>query len=154
MIKLTEEQISDIAQDLEVGFKCFIHKQTGEVKTLPDELNGNMEMDEELWQDVIDEIDNDAENFIVIEGMDSHESYLLMEKFIDTVDDKQLAARLTNAINVPKPFHTFRYELDYTDEYLQKWYAFKSQQMIEWVKEQLSDEKSESIDDDNDKSED
>jgi len=137
MITLTEEQISDIAQDLEAGLKCFIHKVTGEVKTLPDELNSNMEMDEELWQDVIDEIDNDEENFIVIEGMDSHESYLLMEKFIDTVDDKQLAARLTNAINVPKPFHTFRYELDYRDEYLQKWYAFKSQQMIEWVKKHL-----------------
>ena len=41
MIKLTEEQISDIAQDLEAGLKCFIHKVTGEVKTLPDELNGN-----------------------------------------------------------------------------------------------------------------
>ena len=137
MIKLTEEQISDIAQDLEAGLKCFIHKVTGEVKTLPDELNGNMEIDEELWQDVIDEIDNDAENFIVIEGMDSRESYILMEKFIDTLEDKQIAARLTNAINVPKPFHTFRYELNYSDEYLQKWYAFKSQQMIEWVKKHL-----------------
>ncbi|MBL0106345.1 MAG: hypothetical protein IPP52_03360 [Ignavibacteria bacterium] len=137
MIKLTEEQISDIAQDLEAGLKCFIHKVTGEVKTLPDELNGNMEIDEELWQDVIDEIDNDAENFIVIEGMDSRESYMLMEKFIDTLEDKQIIARLTNAINVPKPFHTFRYELDYSDEYLKKWYAFKSQQMIEWVKKHL-----------------
>ena len=137
MIKLTEEQISDIAQDLEAGLKCFIHKVTGEVKTLPDELNGNMEIDEELWQDVIDEIDNDEENFIVIEGMDSRESYILMEKFIDTLEDKQIAARLTNAINVPKPFHTFRYELNYSDEYLQKWYAFKSQQMIEWVKKHL-----------------
>ena len=137
MIKLTEEQISDIAQDLEAGLKCFIHKVTGEVKTLPDELNGNMEIDEELWQDVIDEIDNDEENFIVIEGMDSRESYMLMEKFIDTLEDKQIIARLTNAINVPKPFHTFRYELDYSDEYLKKWYAFKSQQMIEWVKKHL-----------------
>jgi len=137
MIKLTDEQISDIAQDLEAGLKCFIHKVTGDVKTLPDELNSNMEMDEELWQDVIDEIDNDEENFIVIEGMDSRESYILMEKFIDTVEDKQIAARLTNAINVPKPFHTFRYELDYSDEYLKKWYAFKSQQMIEWVKKHL-----------------
>ncbi len=137
MIKLTDEQISDIAQDLEAGLKCFIHKVTGDVKTLPDELNSNMEMDEELWQDVIDEIDNDAENFIVIEGMDSRESYILMEKFIDTLEDKQIAARLTNAINVPKPFHTFRYELNYSDEYLQKWYAFKSQQMIEWVKKHL-----------------
>ena len=137
MIKLTDEQISDIAQDLEAGLKCFIHKVTGDVKTLPDELNSNMEMDEELWQDVIDEIDNDEENFIVIEGMDSRESYMLMEKFIDTLEDKQIIARLTNAINVPKPFHTFRYELNYSDEYLQKWYAFKSQQMIEWVKKHL-----------------
>ena len=132
MIKLTDGQLSDIAQELEMGMVCYVHKETGELKSIPEEM-----IDEEEWEDVLNEIDNDAENYIEIEKMDSNHSYRVMERFIDTVDDKQFADRLLNAINRSKPFHNFRYELDYSDEYLKKWYAFKSQAMIEWVKEQL-----------------
>jgi len=132
MIKLTDRQIYDITQDLDCGMNCFVHKVTGEVKSFPEEM-----IDEEEWEDVIDEIENDAGNYIEIEKMDSNHSYKVMERFIDTVEDKQLADRLYNAINRSKPFHNFRYELDYSDEYLKKWYAFKSQAMIEWVREQL-----------------
>ncbi len=137
MIKLTEEQISDIAQELEIGMQCFVNKETGELKSIPDELREEAISDDELWQDEINEIENNIEKYIVINVMDSHDSYIVMEKFIDTVEDKQFAKRLTNAINVSKPFHNFRYELDQSGEYLNKWYAFKSQQMIEWVKKQL-----------------
>jgi len=132
MIKLTDDQLSDIAQELEMGMECYVHKETGELKSLPEEM-----IDEEEWEEVIDEIEKDAGNYIEIEKMDSNHSYKVMERFIDTVEDKQLADRLYNAINRSKPFHNFRYELDYSDEYLKKWYAFKSQAMIEWVKEQL-----------------
>jgi len=132
MINLTDRQIYDITQDLECGMNCFVHKVTGEVKSVPEDM-----VDEEEWEEVIDEIENDAGNYIEIEKMDSNHSYKVMERFIDTVEDKQLADRLYNAINRSKPFHNFRYELDYSDEYLKKWYAFKSQAMTEWVKEQL-----------------
>ena len=132
MIKLTDDQLSDIAQELEMGMECYVHKVTGELKSFPEEM-----IDEEEWEDVMDEIDNDAGNYIEIEKMDSNHSYKVMERFIDTVEDKQLADRLYNAINRSKPFHNFRYELDYMDEYLKKWYAFKSLAMTEWVKEQL-----------------
>jgi len=132
MINLTDRQIYDITQDLECGMNCFVHKLTGEVKSVPEDM-----VDEEEWEEVIDEIENDAGNYIEIEKMDSNHSYKVMERFIDTVEDKQLADRLYNAINRSKPFHNFRYELDYSDEYLKKWYAFKSQAMTEWVKEQL-----------------
>lgn len=132
MINLTDRQIYDITQDLDCGMNCFVHKLTGEWKSVPEDM-----VDEEEWEEVIDEIEKDAENYIEIEKMDSNHSYRVMERFIDTVEDKQLADRLYNAINRSKPFHNFRYELDYSDEYLKKWYAFKSQAMTEWVKEQL-----------------
>ena len=132
MINLTDRQIYDITQDLDCGMNCFVHKVTGEVKSFPEEM-----IDEEEWEDEMDEIDKDAGNYIQIEKMDSNHSYRVMERFIDTVEDKQLADRLLNAINRSKPFHNFRYELDYSEEFLKKWYAFKSQAMIEWVREQL-----------------
>lgn len=132
MIKLSDEQIKDIAQELEIGMSCFVNKKTGELKSIPEEL-----IDEEEWQDIIDEIENNSENFIEVENMDSHESYNLMLRFVDTVEDKQLSIRLNNALNGQKPFHTFRYELNYSDEYLDKWYEYKSRHMISWVKDQL-----------------
>ena len=39
MIKLTEKQLSDIAQELEIGMTCFIHKDTGEMKSYPADLD-------------------------------------------------------------------------------------------------------------------
>ena len=92
---------------------------------------------DEVWQDVLDEIDKDAKNYVEVERMDSHESYKLMERFVETVEDDQLANRLANALNVAKPFHTFKYELDYSDEYRKKWYDFKAKEMVEWVRDQL-----------------
>ena len=35
-MKLSSKQINSIAQDLECGFICFVHKETNEVKSIPD----------------------------------------------------------------------------------------------------------------------
>ena len=36
MIKLADQQIKEIAENLDCGMKCFFNKQTGEIKTLLD----------------------------------------------------------------------------------------------------------------------
>ncbi len=137
MIKLSESQIKDIAEELEIGMKCFIHKETGEMISYPDELKGFM-IDEELWEEQIGRVEKDGDSYIEIEGMDSQSSFRLMEDFIDTVEDKNLSARLDYALSRPKPFQNFKYEIDYSGEYRQKWFDYKSQRTIEWVREQLN----------------
>lgn len=136
MNKLTEEQISEIAQELDMGMICYIHKKSGKMESFPDELQGNYP-DEELWKEDMDKVENNIENYIEINGMHSNDAYRLMEEFIYIMDDKNLALKLSKAINYSKPFHNFRYELEKSGEYLQKWYEFKAGKMIEWVKDQL-----------------
>ena len=34
MIKLTDQQIKEIAENLDCGMRCFYNKQSGEIKTL------------------------------------------------------------------------------------------------------------------------
>ena len=58
-----------------------------------------------------------------------------MEEFIDTVDDEQLKQKLIYALNRNKPFRNFKYEIDYSDEYRQRWFDFKNRKYFEWVEE-------------------
>ncbi len=34
MIKLTKDQIKEIAEELDCGMRCYINKETGEIKTV------------------------------------------------------------------------------------------------------------------------
>ena len=36
MINLTKDQIKEIAEQLDCGMRCYINKETGEIKTTPD----------------------------------------------------------------------------------------------------------------------
>lgn len=35
MIPLTDEQLGEIAQELEIGMVCYVHQQTGELIAFP-----------------------------------------------------------------------------------------------------------------------
>jgi hypothetical protein len=74
---------------------------------------------------------------VEIEKMDSHESFRLMEKFIDTVDNVPVHDRLEEALRRPKPFANFKFDIDNSGLYRQKWFDFKKLQMIEWVRGQV-----------------
>ena len=121
MIKLTEAQIDDIAQDLDCGMKCYIHKENGEIISIPDELRG-LEPDEEFWGEDMKKIEDDYKDYIEVEGMNSTEAFRVMEDFANIMDSKELSVKLINALNRRKPFQNFKDEIDYSGEYRQKWF--------------------------------
>jgi hypothetical protein len=57
MVAITKEQIKEIAEQLECGFRVYFHKETGELLCIPDE---NQHMDMDYWQEDIDKVE---ENF-------------------------------------------------------------------------------------------
>lgn len=138
MIKLTENTIREIYQDLDCGMRCFYNPNTDELKSLPD-FNSDPYADKEMWQDVSEELDSNFENYIEFEKMPSRESFLIMTDFIDNITDKRIQARLINAINKSKPFQNFKYEIDNSGEYRQKWVDFKEQEYYKWIKNQIAD---------------
>ena len=135
MINLTKDQIKEIAEQLDCGNRCYINKETGDIKTTPDFDNGYA--DEELWADVLEELEENWDKYIQIEKMESHESFEIMADFAENVDSRELRDGLINALNKKHPFQNFKWVVDNSGPYRQKWFDFKNQRLIEWVKDQL-----------------
>lgn len=134
MIKLTGQQIKNIAEELECGMRCYYNKKTGEIKNVLD-FDKNPDADTELWEDELVEIENHYDDYIEFEGMESHESFEIMEDFADRIDDLGLKSELFGALSRKHPFRNFKDIIDNSGPYRQDWFDFKSQRYIEWVKD-------------------
>jgi hypothetical protein len=56
MISLTNDQIKEIAEQLDCGMRCYINKETGEIKTVLN-FESRQTDDREPWEDVLNELD-------------------------------------------------------------------------------------------------
>lgn len=124
IIKLTKDKIREIYQDLDCGMRCSYNPETYEIKSLPD-FDSNPYADEDMWQDVSEEIDSNFDKFVEFDKLPTDEYSQLMTDFIDTVAGKKVRFRLINALNKSKQFRNFKYEIDNSGEYRQKWFDYK-----------------------------
>lgn len=136
MIKLTEEQIREIADNLETGMRCYYNTKTGELKTIINTENW-LDADMEPWEDDIEEIEENWDDFIEFDNLESHESFEIMEKFAENIDDVRLQEKLFHALNKSKPFRNFKWVVDNSGEYREQWFDFKKQWYIRVVKNQI-----------------
>jgi hypothetical protein len=135
---MEKEKIKDIVDNLDLGMSCFIHSESKEIKFIPDE-DKYYGMDMEFFQADIDEIENNFGDYIQISGMNSGDSFKVMEAFIETVDDDKLSDQLIDALNRPKPFRNFKFVVDDSGPYRDQWFKFKEAKMTEWVEAQLQE---------------
>ena len=68
MIKLTKDQIKEIADQLECGNRVYLNKETGIIIFTPDFDSGYA--DEELWEDDINELEENWDKYIEIDRME------------------------------------------------------------------------------------
>jgi hypothetical protein len=137
MILLTTEQIREIAEQLDCGFRCFINKHNREQIFLYGNEDDFFEPEDDAWADERKKIDKNPGDYLEIEKMESRDSFFVMEDFADTVDSVKLRKDLIYVLNQKKPFSKFKYVIDNSGEYRDKWFAFKAERMQEWVKEQV-----------------
>ena len=133
---MTREQIKDIAENLDCGFRCFIHRDTREVKFVPDR-DRFPDMDTDPWAADYKEIKRKRDDYIEIDAMSSGDSFRLMADFVDTVDDNRTRARLEQALNGSKPFRNFKFQIDNSGPFRIKWFEFKETRLIAWVEDML-----------------
>jgi len=138
MINLTKDQIKEIADQLDCGMRCYVNKETGNIKSIPDFDNWFSD-DLEPWSDLINELEENRDKYIEIEKMESHESFEIMADFAENVDSKELKNSLINALNKKHPFRNFKWVVDNSGLYRQKWFDFKNQRNIEWVENKLDE---------------
>lgn len=135
---ITKEKIKDIAENLDCGFRCFIHTDTKEIKFVPD-LNKHPDMESDDWVADNEEIENNFDFYVEIEPMDSGESFQLMTDFVDTVNDEKIKEKLEQAVNGAKPFRNFKFQVDNSGSYRDMWFKFKEKRLMDWVENQLKE---------------
>jgi hypothetical protein len=138
MISLTKDQIKEIAEQLDCGMRCYINKETGELKTVLNFESWQTD-DREPWEDVLNELDENWDKYFEIERMESHESFKIMADFVESVDSRELRVRLINSLNRKHPFQNFKWVVDNSGPYRQRWFDFKNQRNIEWVENKLDE---------------
>jgi len=92
----------------------------------------------------IDDVDlpKDLENnprYRLIDPMPAHESFQIMEDFVDSLGDTEEAIKLGDALNRQKPFRQFKDTLHQDTNLSDAWYAFEQQELKrlagEWCEE-------------------
>ena len=139
MLKLTKEQIYDLAQELDIGNRCFIHKKTGEFMFLPDFEESGYD-GEEFFEEEIEKLENNFTDYIEIDRPRSHDSFQFMADFTEQLQDRNpLKNRLINALNKRKPFREFKFLIDNSGAYRQAWFDFKNAQLCQWVMDKFEE---------------
>lgn len=137
MKTLTEQQINEIAEDLNCGLRCYVHRQTNELVSIPDTSQFAM-LDTEGWEEEIEKLEKNSTDYLEIEPMCSRDAFEIMEDFTHSLEgNNALKGRLIRALERRKPFREFKFEIDNSGDEREQWFAFKKQRMIEWVKKQL-----------------
>ena len=135
MMNFSEEKIKEIAEELESGYRCYIHLETGEYKSIPD--IDEAYLDDELWGDFISEIEDNIDDYFEFEQMPQNDSFKMMKEFITTINDKSLQNHLNDVLSKPKPFRNFKKVIENAGSILEKWFKFKDNKYLEFVKFQI-----------------
>ncbi len=137
MINLTKEQIKEIAEQLDCGFRSFVHKENGELLFTPDTLR-HPDMDLDAWSEENEKLDNNFMDYLEIEPLESRDSFQIMADFAESLtDSNKLKEKLFNALNRRGPFREFNFVIDNSGEYREEWFKFKDQKLRDWVQENI-----------------
>lgn len=133
----TPEKIAEIAEELSLGFRAFLHKKTGETVFIPNELD-IADADLTLWSDEVASVEANPSDYEEIEKWTSSDEFIVMENFTRQLSqNKPLRQKLSNALNENKPFRKFKAIIQEDGEQLERWYLYKKQCQINYVKNQL-----------------
>jgi hypothetical protein len=136
MLTFTQEQIKEISEQLDCGFRAFYHKVTGDLIFVPD-ADRLINIDMDGWRDDLDKLDENPSDYNQIDAMEASDSFRVMADFAEQLTDSGLRDKLVNALNKPNPFSKFKFVIDNSGEHRQNWFDFKNKRYIEWTEEQL-----------------
>jgi len=128
--------VKEVASSIDAGFVCFLNTDTLEIDEYPRELLSNSYLYKMNSGVSLDELNlkyTQWENYITIEPLETNESFRIMEKYAEQVDNSRLRAQLVNAIYNPKPYANFKRIIDNSD-FRQDWFDFKDMQLQDYVK--------------------
>jgi uncharacterized protein YktA (UPF0223 family) len=135
---LSEEQIKEIAEYLDMGFSCYYHIHTKNILKFPNDEMLEMEDDDDVYAKEREELEENFMEYRYIDKMSSIESFHMMSAFIDSLNDlNEAKEKLIVSITLKKPFRQFKDVLDNYLETKELWYIFRQESLQNWVKQQI-----------------
>jgi Uncharacterised protein family (UPF0158) len=127
--------IKEIAQHLDGGATCYVHKGTHEVTTISGTKEQEVEDPEaaELLQETIEYMEAKSELYLKIEQIPSKDQIQMMRDFIEEIPEPELSRELTNALNRKNPIRNFTQVINSNEGLGQHWHNFKMEEYQRWV---------------------
>ena len=132
--------IREIAMSIDGLTDVYYSPTTQEIVYIPTPsiLFDEDEFYEDFKED-LEKVTNQDNDFIKFEAIRGRESFNIMERFTEQVDDLRLQAKLEYSLDNKKPFQHFKHVIDHSD-YRQKWFDFKQSELEIIVRRQLENE--------------
>jgi len=116
--------VKEIAEYLEMGHIVFVNPETLEIDNVPkdyDSMATGIEYDYDK-----------VEDWIEIEPLESHESYEIMESFVENLPESKEKTKLANAVEGYKPFANFN-RLIHNSEERENWFKYRTCRLEKYV---------------------
>jgi len=137
MTSTTTDIVKEIAEQLDSGFRAFIHKTTGQLLFVPDS-NNYSDIDLDSWDEELEQLENNFSDYYEIDKWTSSEAFEIMTEFVDQLTDINLQNRLFDALRKNKPFREFKFIIDNSGDFRQQWFDFKNKWQQDFVARQLN----------------
>ncbi len=137
MTSTTTDIIKEIAEQLDCGFRAFIHKTSGQLLFVPDD-NNYPDIDLDSWDEELKQLENNFTDYHEIDKWTSREAFETMCEFADQLTDTNLQSRLFEALKKNKPFREFKFVIDNSGDFRQQWFDFKNKWQQNFVARQLN----------------
>lgn len=136
MIPLDESQLKDILDQQQIGMSCFVHRQTGQLITIPN-LDQFSELETQDWQVDIHQVETFSEQYWQVPSPSSKDTFRFMEQFAVEQTEEPFRSKLLVILSRPNPFRHFKDAINRPGPYRQAWFAFRDEQILAWLKQQV-----------------
>ena len=135
MKSTSAENIKEIVEQLECGFRAYIHKTTRQLLFVPDKNNfPNIDS----WDEELEQLENNFTDYCEIDKWTSSEAFEIMSEFTNRLTDNNLQTQLFKALRKNKPFREFKFVIDNSGDFRQQWFDFKNKCQQDYVARQLN----------------
>jgi hypothetical protein len=137
MLSLTEKEVDLITAQILKGMVCFYQIDKKKIHQMPDDEDYfNYDLTEEE-EDILDEIEDQPDNYAEFTKMEPAQEHQMMQDFIDRkVKEKNLAEDLVNVLSKPKASTGFKFLIE-ESKYKSDWIEYRKEKYNDWVKEQV-----------------
>lgn len=137
MNNTTTKNIKEIAEQLDCGFRAYIHKKTKQLLFFPDEDSlPNIEID--FWNEELEQLENNYTDYYEIDKWTTSDAFETMKEFAEQLTEKNLQSRLFIALKKNKPFRKFKFVINNSGDFRQQWFDFKNKWQQDFVARQLN----------------